>query len=124
MSSLKPKWYTVEGAAAALGYSVDEVKSFVDCKMLRIQARFCDDGQDGSFWADRGEMVHFADGVIAETPIDNCELLGKAMADFTENVALKHDLAATLKAMSDEEVQARLNNLYVSGRVKFPSLDA
>lgn len=51
------------------------------------------------------------------------ELLGKSMADFTDNVALKHDLAATLKAMSDEEVQARLNNLYTSGQVKFPSLD-
>ena len=49
------------------------------------------------------------------------ELLGKAMADFTENIALKHDLAATLKAMSDEEVQTRLDNLIATGTVKLPA---
>ena len=49
------------------------------------------------------------------------ELLGKSMADFTDNIALKHDLAATLKAMSDEEVQARLDNLIATGTVKLPA---
>lgn len=78
--------------------------------------------------ASRQERQEFWTSVMQDTGEDMknrlkaAELLGKSNADFTENVNLKHDLGATLKAMSDEEVQTRLRNLVASGAVKLPVL--